>query len=382
MRFDEWGIPLVVAALALGGLGFALSKPSATPGRVALLLWGPLQLLAVAGLQVAYYPWYAVPFFFSAALLVAQVAEGPWMRRLSNSFATPLAAAAGAALVLFAGSSLAWQRFTGTDPRRAAYERVADLATSLPKGTSIAAFEVGYLGYRSALPVLDLLGLVTPAADLAHVRSSDLHANVERLRPDLLMLTLNGGSLFGTSVGDVSEFVDEFRLERLQLNPGPALVVYRRAAAPTSGEVVLDLLPLFRAAGVRVHGRELGHSALVAHLRGGESVTLPIPGPLPATQFVSGYSQDESGARLVAFVVDSRTDLAADARAESAPTTARRALPVGTWKLWQESWPALPHGGEATFRCVGQSEGSCDFALPHLARVVPDQTLPRRNVSH
>ena len=72
----------VAAGLAFGAAGLALSRPAATPGRLGLVLWGPFQLVLVAALGVAYYPWYAIPLYFSALLLGAQAFELPWLHRL------------------------------------------------------------------------------------------------------------------------------------------------------------------------------------------------------------------------------------------------------------------------------------------------------------
>jgi len=79
------------------------------------------------------------------------------------------------------------------DPRWSLYERVGDWlrAHSLP-GDAVASMEVGFLGYRSRRPVLDLMGLVSPGvlasrergtlAELVAARSPRFLLDVPRLR--------------------------------------------------------------------------------------------------------------------------------------------------------------------------------------------------------
>jgi hypothetical protein len=265
--------------------------------------------------------------------------------------------------MLFLPTHPLWQTTNYADPRRVAYEAVGDLARSLPKGTTVAGYEVGYLGLRSGLPVLDLLGLVTSEAALANVESGDLHANLELLKPDLLMLPLRGGSLFGRTVGDPERFVESWRIERLQLRPGTPLVVFRRADAPTSGEVVLDLLPLLDAAGVVIGARELDYSVLVASVPGGRSVTVALPGPLPATRFFAGYLQGAGGARRFGWFLDP------DPAVEGDELGSRREIPGDGWGVWAAEWPALANGATLTLDCIARAAGSCDLALPHLQRL-------------
>ena len=157
---------------------------------------------------------------------------------------------------------------SGGDPRRGSYRAVAELADRYPEATTIASFEVGYLGYFGHRRVLDLLGLVTPAAPLDAVRAGDLAAVRERLAPDLLMLPLNSGGLFESTIGAVPAFLDAFRLDRLQLVGIPHLAVFRRAGLAGRGEVELDLLPGLAADGARVElagfAQESGLAAILA----------------------------------------------------------------------------------------------------------------------
>ncbi len=176
------------------------------------------------------------------------------------------------------------------DPRRASYRAVAELVDRYPEGTTIASFEVGYLGYFSHRRVLDLLGLVTPEAPLEAVRRGDLAAVRDRLAPDLVMLPLNAGGLFESTIGEPRRFVAGYRLDRLQLEGYPHLAVYRRAGLDGRGEVVLDLLPGLAEAGARLEVAGFAQEAgIVAVLAPGEARSVELAAG-PALRFQAGLA--------------------------------------------------------------------------------------------
>jgi hypothetical protein len=353
---------IAAAAFALGTAGLLRSRGVNSPGRLALLLWGPLQLAGVAALGVAYYPWYAVPFFFSAALLVAQAAE-LLPNDVTRFWRLPGARAAvggiaGTLTVLFLSSAPPpWQLYRGGgDLRRPAYESVADVVSRFPPGTSVAAFEVGYLGHRSRRPVLDLLGLVTPGADLAHVRSGRLRENLDRLDPDLLMLSLNSGSLFHSVVGDPVSFDDRYDLERLQLEPGTPLVVYRRSSLRGG---VVDLLPELRKAGAAPIVRGPGFSIVAARLAGGARTEIFVQESVPASRFFAGAITDPpEGAHLVLRLTRG------DRRERRIATLS---LVTDEWARWERDLPPLAAGDRLVIECQGPRTAVCDLGAPHLA---------------
>lgn len=362
------GVTLAAAALSLGGLCLLRSRPLSTPGRLALAVWGPLQLALVAGLGVAFYPWYAISFYFSAALVVAQIWEWPRWHQLPAATRELTGALAGLAVALLVTPDPAWQLARWPDPRRAIYERVgANLATLSPE-IRIAAYEVGYLGHSSRRPVLDLLGLVTKEASFENVRSGDLRANLDLLAPGLVMLPLDGGSLFGRTIGDAASFVDRYRLERLELDPGKRLALFRRASLAGSSEVLLDLLPELKSGGASVFARGLALSALTARLAPSSELALQLPENLVASRFVSGYASGEDAVTPATPAITARLGLRALDEKGKLVAESSRVLPIGAWELWSYELPPLASGGQLVLRCESTAGAACDLAFPHLAR--------------
>ncbi|MBI2755705.1 MAG: hypothetical protein HYX52_03245 [Chloroflexi bacterium] len=165
-------VPLAIALpLALGGLAaFAvltvrgLRRRGKTdrrwlPFAVFLLLYLAFHTLAGArGGRL--FPWYLVP---AIPLYLLAAAAGLATCR-------PRVAALGlAGLVLWQMPAVDWSRPflpAGFDLRRETlYAQVgSDLAATYPPATRLAAPEIGTLGYRSGLRVLDTVGLVSPVA--------------------------------------------------------------------------------------------------------------------------------------------------------------------------------------------------------------------------
>ncbi|HSM50636.1 MAG TPA: hypothetical protein VLA75_04470, partial [Thermoanaerobaculia bacterium] len=202
-------IPIVLLALTLLAL-VQLARLRPRPGfHLALLAWGALHMLLIVLLAVGFYPWYALPLQFALLLLLALAAGGG---TAGDDRGTGRAREAATWLLLGAlvGPELMRQspaQPLRRDSRQEAYGRAAELFGRYPEGSRVAAYEVGYLGWASAQRVSDLLGLVSPEVPLDFVRAGDLAAARRHLDPDLLMLPLNGGSLFGSSVGDAPSFV-------------------------------------------------------------------------------------------------------------------------------------------------------------------------------
>lgn len=286
---SSWWWPLALAALAAicfqgvqrlrkgGQIAFPTSG-------VALLLWGGAHLALVLALGVPFYPWYAAPLrfaqqFLPTLALVAVDLPHRWLRR-----GAWIAAGAALAIVAFAARpDLEWLKTRQGDLRRPAYKRVAEMAGRYPPGTRIAAWEVGFLGWESKRPVVDLLGLVSDGASLDAVRRADLRQNLDRLKGDLLMMTLGSRALWAATVGEPRRFLADYRLDQLMLTPDPPLAVYRRAGLAPRGDAAIDLLATIaegdRTAKIDWHRTaEIGLFALVLE-RGEEArVHLP-PGP-------------------------------------------------------------------------------------------------------
>jgi hypothetical protein len=356
-------IPLVLLGLALLGL-LALARTRPHPGfLLALLAWGPLHMLLLALLGVGFYFWYALPLQFAVLLwlsLAAGAADGGDRggKRVREAAAWLLLGALTGPELLRQSPSLPLVR----DPRQEAYARAAELFDRYPPGSRAAAYEVGFLGWASGQPVSDLLGLVSPEVPLDFVRAGDLAASRRRLDPDLLMLPLAGGSLFGSTVGDAPAFVADFRLDRLQLDSTPQLALFRHRRLAPRGEVGVDLLPLFSAEGTRVAvvARQ-GLSALVLVLGRGEERVAPLP-ELPADDRC-----DLHGA-LGPFLGDTaRLSLALEWEGGWEALPPVRARGQEQWRPFAVALPALPaSGARLRLRCETDGSAHCLLAFPWL----------------
>ena len=152
----------------LVGLGATVRRPG--PGRL-LLLWGALYALAF-GLAGAFghHLWYFVPLYVPYFWCA-----GAGLETIARFLAARLPAA-GAPAVGWAGlgavaALLLWQSHlnlahTAAEQavREHLYREVATSLTAVSHGESLAATEVGVLGWYYDGPVLDLVGLVTPEA--------------------------------------------------------------------------------------------------------------------------------------------------------------------------------------------------------------------------
>jgi hypothetical protein len=353
------GAPWVFWVLAVLGVVVLARRARAAPFALVLVLWGIVHLLALHALGVAIYPWYATPVRLAAYLLACLAAEAPWLlpRRGRRALATAVGvllalALAGQATIL---PALAW---TPDGARAASYRAVGELADRYPPGTTLASIEVGFVGYYSRQPVLDVLGLVSPDVSLDAVRAGDLAANVRRLDPDLLMMPLASGSLYYSAMGEPRALLERYQLDHLVLATGFPVALYRRREIPALGEVGHDLLVRAASTGrVSRIGSEDGVSMLGLGVRGGDSAALSAPpgrwgGLRLATQGA------RAGARVEVVV---RTP---GGRREAWTFDA----PAGAWR-WQTT-PPFETGRRArvVLRCLAPPEVACRFGQPHLLR--------------
>jgi len=197
------------ALLALAVLGAALAWRTgllARPFFRALALWLALHELAYRLLRVPFAPWYeeallaALTFLAALAVLAACAAWAAGAAAVRAAGPAGMGSgwrrAAGAAVAVallspVAVPSLAWmarQWGRPPDPRFAVYERAGRyLAAAGGTGeASVAAVEIGVLGYASGLRVLDLAGLDSPEV-LAARRAGTLPALVAAARPEFLV---------------------------------------------------------------------------------------------------------------------------------------------------------------------------------------------------
>jgi hypothetical protein len=184
----SWTGGLTLLALALWAVAEAVRRRRSIPGgRLAAVLgfWLLAHEAAYRLLGVPFAPWYHVPLvngFLAAAALGALLLASRFLR----GTVLPVIAAAVLLLPVLIPSGIWVTRQWGRppDPRWAGYVEAARIIRQT--GGSVAAVEIGFLGYFSDTPVLDLMGLVSPAALEARQRG-DLAGLVARQRPDYLL---------------------------------------------------------------------------------------------------------------------------------------------------------------------------------------------------
>lgn len=165
-----WLLALAAAGAVL--LVFALRRRADLRARhlpfvAALAGWVVAHEVLYRAVGVPFAPWYHLPTVAALLALAAWAAwEGPrrWLAgRPALAFAT--AALLLAPVVLPGTAWLADHRGRAPDARTALYADVGrHLAAVSRPGDVVAAVEIGALAYTSDRPVLDLMGLVDPAA--------------------------------------------------------------------------------------------------------------------------------------------------------------------------------------------------------------------------
>lgn len=343
---------------ALAGLGAVVAVRRRLRFGGALAAWGVAHLLLLALLGVPRYTWYVEPFRF--ALLVA-AGMGVAAPGLLAGRSLPRARWTVALLVLvllgLGVEELVHVTRHEGDPRRATYQLVVDAVDAYPPGTSIASHEVGYIGFASRQPVLDLLGLVTPEVPLEDVRRGDLAAVRRLLDPDLVLVPLPGGSLMGSLLGDPHEFLRSYRLDRLIVGREPNLALYRRASLPGLGPVRLDLLPELEAGGGRVGVRVLANEGgLVLLLAPGERREAALPSGASGRVVFAAGAETAGGALALELGVGGEWGRLADVPIEAASHWYFQSLPLAA--------DVLPRS--LAFACAADGGADCFVGLPFL----------------
>ncbi len=167
--------------LGLWGWGCALFWRRRQGWALILLGWAGFYAVAYALLDVPFYFWYVTPLFASLGLSAALVlavqprARGRWL----------------VATLMLVLALLGWMdqqrlavRTARPSAKMAAYVRAGQwLQQHTSQDSTVAAIEVGTIGYYSQRQVLDLLGLVTPGAK-AYLRRKDTAGFFQVLAPD------------------------------------------------------------------------------------------------------------------------------------------------------------------------------------------------------
>ncbi len=196
------GLPLALAGFFLmaaraqpsGKLGGAGTRPDAQGYRLALVIpvWGALHLVAYSSLGVPAYHWYALPVVLSIIFCLGGILqrslEGPVLTR---RILTPVA---GFVALLGIGWNLYhYSILDPPEPRAVAYRTVADwIVSETPEDWTVAAAEIGTLGYHSRRTIIDMGGLLHQQVD--ELGAGKLGWWMQK-RPDLVLLHTPAWSL-------------------------------------------------------------------------------------------------------------------------------------------------------------------------------------------
>ncbi|MCB1009593.1 MAG: hypothetical protein KDB94_11955 [Acidobacteria bacterium] len=362
----EEGAWLLDAAASGLGILFALALVGAVVAArrklrfgSALALWGVAHLGLLALLGVPRYTWYVEPFRFALLVAAGMGVSAPGslagrsLRRARWTVAVLVLVLLGLGIDELVGLA----RREG-DTRRAAYGEIVEAADAYPEGTSLAAYEVGYLGFSSRQPVLDLLGLVTPEVSLDAVRRGDFAAIRRSLDPDLLVVPVAAGPLGPALLGDPGSFLAEYRLDRLVLGRDPNLALYRRATLEGRGPVVRDLLPDLEADGGRVDVRMLeAVGGLVLRLAPGERRVGALPAGAGGELVFAAGAETAGGSLHVDLGVSGESGRLAEIPLDAAGHWTFQSIPVAP--------DVLPRS--LAFACAEDGGADCLVGIPHLS---------------
>jgi hypothetical protein len=186
--FSLPGALALAGAVLLGGLLAGRAHPHLVTGT---LLWVLAHELFYRLAAVPFAPWYHVTTLIAllwiAALGAARlVATTPALPSSGRERLARCAAAGTLVLALATATpGVLWVRGQWRqppDPRLAIYARVGEFLAAQPRGT-VAAIEIGVLGYYARQPILDLVGLVSEAT-LDAQRAGGLADLLAREPPD------------------------------------------------------------------------------------------------------------------------------------------------------------------------------------------------------
>ncbi len=243
-RGVSWAGCIALFGLALWAVaegGRAVQRRRSVPGgqiAAVLGLWLVAHEAAYRVLGVPFAPWYHV-YLINGLLAAAAVGAVLAASRLLGGRVILSIAAAAVLLLPLLIPSAAWvarQYGRPPDPRWPGYVEAARIVRQ--GGGSVAAVEIGFLGYFSEAPVLDLMGLVSPEA-LAARQRGDLGDLVARERPEwLLDVTLFRAQVLDQVMADpriASAYREVAELPDAR-HPSIRVRVLRRATPARTGE--------------------------------------------------------------------------------------------------------------------------------------------------
>jgi hypothetical protein len=197
------GALCIVALLALGGLA-AMTRVRSRP-LMPLVVSVVLTFVAYEFvLGIAGYPWYAASLVYASLLLGA---EG--LDYVARNWPRLRIAVWGTALALAVLGATSRQHM---DAERQDYATIAQwLQENSDPHSTVAATEVGRLGYLSGLRMIDYLGLLDPRA-ISHIQHRDWGWWLDVQRPDYWVTSSSHTWRVEARVFDLHSFGDTYRL--------------------------------------------------------------------------------------------------------------------------------------------------------------------------
>jgi len=211
-----WAPVLLTAPLVLLPQGLLYASLRRNPVTL-LFLYVAAILSAYTALNVPNYHWYYV-----GVVLVIFVFAGFGALFVSERLPIKLPGFMNGAFVglLLLGTGWAFLRAKSDqlDLRTSVYRNLSDqILAKTPAGDSIAAVEVGVVGYYSKRPMIDIVGLTTPYGEFITGANSDRLLN--ELKPSVIVmhdpLMLHEESVYGDPL-----FVSNYRLAGVVTTPG------------------------------------------------------------------------------------------------------------------------------------------------------------------
>lgn len=170
VKINPWRYE-VYCLLALAALGLMVVIISRThwrtrPLTLTIIGFALLQLIAYGNiLVVPFYHWYLGPQIVAVSALSAIAISVAFTRFRRSAQAKTFAVPAILLLAYFMYSSLTLVGQAGIPWRQASYmDAAAWLKSNTPKNTTVAASEIGYLGYYSQRQMIDYVGLLSTQA--------------------------------------------------------------------------------------------------------------------------------------------------------------------------------------------------------------------------
>jgi hypothetical protein len=187
-----WGgkVWLILGVLGLAAMGAARLRGS-TLNRVALIFLGSYGLFFIA-MNVPSYGWYYAVFylflFLYAGVGAAHLIETSLRMKHGQPSRLSLVCSLACLAAVFGALAREGWRTTRFSVPDAYYPAAGQwIAAHTAPGASVAAAEIGTLGWYSKRPIVDILGLVTPGNAEAVARR-DLKSWLERSRPSYILI--------------------------------------------------------------------------------------------------------------------------------------------------------------------------------------------------